>query len=524
MNLKILIADDDPMDRVLFKNNIRKPGFDLDILEASSAEEALSMISEHEDLSCVFLDYMMPDMDGISVLKRIYDEGADLAPFPVVMLTGYGSEAVAIDAIRYGAQDYLIKDNITTDTLYIALAKAREVFDLKRNRNDALAVLEHSQKMDAVGQLTGGIAHDFNNLLTIIFGNTRLLEMGLHKDSVDKEFIEKKIEVIEKAAKRGADLIKRLMLFSRQRVLDPETIDVNDLIVGLEDLLERSLGEMINFKTDLSADVYDINVDPGQMEHAIINIGVNARDVMLDGGDFIIKTENVQVDGAVAEKLKLEPGPFVKLTLSDTGTGIPDHVVEKIFDPFFTTKDVGKGTGLGLSMVYGFIQESGGAIGVESKKGEGTSFHLYFPKSQMKVENKHLDQIPIEEGGVNGSETILVVEDEDEIRRITVDLMEKYGYRVLEAANGHEAIDVLRGANESIDLVFTDIAMPGEMNGVQMAARAEVLQPNIKLFFTTGYAKDAVPDMHLAERYAMINKPYDPVSLMRKLREVLDAE
>ncbi len=519
--LKVLVVDDNDGDRALFKSHIRKHGYVIDILEAVNAEDAFVIMRDNQDLNCVFLDYQLPDMDGVSVLREIYDVETDLAPFPIVMLTGQGSEAVATDAIRLGAQDYLIKDQISTNTLHIALTKAKEVFDLKKSRNQAISRLEQAQKMDAIGKLTGGIAHDFNNLLTINLGNTKLLMDMLRDETLDVDKCIERLKTIEKATRRGSELVKRLMIFSRQRQLDPVTVDINKAVKNIGDLLQRSLGEMVTVRSEVEAESVLIDVDEGQLENAIINMGVNARDAMPDGGEFILRVRNVTLDDPIASSMELSPGGYVCLSVEDTGFGMSEDILNNIFDPFFTTKDVGQGTGLGLSMVYGFVRETGGAVRAQSNIGEGTQFHLYFPKSENalleSVENEN-DLLPI----MPGCETILVVEDEQEIRAMTTMFLRSNGYNILEAEDGIEALHIIQSTKEDVDLIFTDIAMPGGMNGVQMAARAQVLEPNVRLLFTTGYSSAATPDMALIENYPILNKPYEPDALIKKIQEVLN--
>lgn len=527
MDLKILIVDDDVSDRVLLKRHITKRGTDIDFLEAGSGQEAISLMMAHDDIDCVFLDYRLPDQDGIQVMKSVYNYKTDLGPFPIIMLTGQGSEAVAVDAIRCGAQDYIIKENLSSDVVHIARVKAQELFELKSSHNDAKKIIEHSQRMDTVGQLSSGIAHDFNNLLTITFGNIGLLQSALEKEDVDREYCQKKLSVIERTSKRGADLVKQLMVFARQRELDSVVTDINQVITVLLEFLQRSLGDHIDVRCDLAEDIYLVDVDPGQLEHAIINMGVNARDVMEDGGMLSILTENIEIahDDPLVVQLVIRAGAYVKLTISDTGLGMKEEVREKIFEPFFTTKDIGKGTGLGLSTVYGFVQESGGVIDVESAENEGTSFSLYFPRSANGMSVLDDEAAPQAADLVGGDETILLVEDEEDIRFIASMLLKDAGYTVIEAANGQQALDVMQAyiGPKPIDLLFTDIAMPGEMNGIQMAARAQVLQPALKLLFTTGYGAGALPDMDLVARYPVVNKPYNPDDMITSVRKALDA-
>lgn len=526
MHLKILIVDDDATDRALMKRHLFKRDLKIEYLEATSGQDALSYIDKHNDITCIFLDYMLPDQDGVQVLKSMYDIESDLGPCPVVMLTGQGSESVAVEAIRFGAQDYIIKEHLSADVAHIALAKARELYDLKRTYYESKKIIEHSQRMDTVGQLTSGIAHDFNNLLTITFGNIRLLNDELHSDTLDTHYCLEKLKIVEKTTRRGADLVKKLMVFSRQRTLEPVTTHLNDLIEQLEEFLKRSLGDHIDVEMDLAGDLKYVEVDAGQMEHAILNLSINARDAMLDGGLLALKTRNIHVTDQDAHLLQLglKAGvSYSAMSISDTGTGMSQEVKDKIFEPFFTTKDVGSGTGLGLSMVYGFVKDSSGAIDVESTPRKGTCFTLYFPHSEKNIVTK-AKTITETTVATHGDETILLVEDEDEIRLITSLVLKGAGYNILEAANGDEALKIMQTHPQAADvkLLFTDIAMPGEMNGVQVAARVQVIKPNVKLLFTSGYGLGALPDMHLMMRYPVINKPYKPEDLLIKVRSVLD--
>lgn len=390
-------------------------------------------------------------------------------------------------------------------------------------RKRAEEQLIHAQKMEAMGQLSGGIAHDFNNLLTIIFGNTRLLRKLLEEGSTDFSAYEEKVETIRKTAQRGADLVKRMTVFSRQRSFSPETVDINALIEDMRDLLERSLGEMIEIQTFLDEALWSIRIDPVMLEHVLINMAVNARDAMPDGGVLRIETRNAAIDGSdnFAQGSDIAPGDYVVMTVSDTGTGMTQDVRQKIFDPFFTTKEAGKGTGLGLSMAYGFIAEAGGDICVESVPGCGTTFRVYLPGAEAGERRAEADQAAAPDMP-RGSETILLVEDEEEICRLAALFLEENGYTVIRAGSGPEALDILLKDGRDIRLLFTDIAMPGEMNGVQLAARAQALKPDLKLLFTTGYADTSIPDMELARQYPVIDKPYAPEVLMKTVRDVLD--
>lgn len=519
--VQVLLIDDDLTDRTLFRYIAHETAMDLEIDEASNGTQGLERIKAHE-YDCVFIDYMLPDIDGIDLLKKIYNPETELAPFPVVVLTGQGHESIIIDAIQYGAQDYLTKNHLTPDSLMMAIEKARHVFNIKRNQNETKLKLNHSQKLEALGKLTGGIAHDFNNILTIILGNTRLMQDILENDEFEQEGFLRKSKTIEKAAERGADLVEHLMAFSHHRSLNPEPSDLNNLLNSMGDLLKRTIGQAVTILNNFADDLWLTNLDPAQLEHMVINISANARDAMPDGGTLSLQTYNTSIPSNRAQKLNISPGDYVCLSITDTGIGISKEIQDKIFDPFFTTKEVGKGTGLGMSTAYGFIRECGGTIEINSRLGQGTEFIIYFPKSS----SEEVSKLSITETKVtitDGQETILVVEDEEEIKNLAAMILKGHGYTVLQASDASEALEILQDENQHLDLLFTDIMMPGEMNGVQLAARALVLRPNIPILFTTGYIQASIPDVNLLSEYTILNKPYKPDALLQEIQKALQS-
>lgn len=312
MKRHVLIIDDDEVYRDALKRAIDSPGAESEIREAVTGREAIALFDAHK-FDLVFIDYTLPDMDAIEVLKTIYDPVKDITPCPVVMMTAQGSQSVMIDALNHGAQDYIVKEYFSKDALDIVVEKATKFFALKVARNNAEEQLLHSQKMDAVGKLTGGIAHDFNNLLSIIFGNTRLLEMMLEDGEPDVESIKDKVKTIRRSSERGADLVKQLMIYSRQRTLNPVTTNINDVISDCKEFIVRSLNENIEVKTSFDDELHSVEVDPIQLEHAIINMPVNASDVMPDGGVLSIETYNIPLDHAEADALNISEGEYIVL-------------------------------------------------------------------------------------------------------------------------------------------------------------------------------------------------------------------
>lgn len=518
--LNIAIIDDDKIDRETIRRYLRKRGRDITFYEACNGNEAAEVLSR-KDLSCIFLDYNMPDTDGISLLRRYYNAQEGLAPAPTVMFTGKGSESVMIDAIRWGVQDYLVKDNLSSDSLNIAMTKARELYELKKSQYQAMEILRQSQKMEAVGQLTSGIAHDFNNLLMIILGNTRMQSRLLIDNNLPEIFcteFSKKITSIETSAQKGSDLVNRLMVFTRQRPLEVEVVNINDHIREIEELLSRTLGSRIQVKTSYQNDLWPVRIDAPQFENALINLAVNARDAMPEGGFLTIETKNVLVDDEyVYRHPDMSSGPYVMIAVSDNGVGMTSDVIQRIFEPFFTTKATGSGTGLGLSMVYGMLKQSGGYIHVYSELGHGSVFRIYIPQHVIGAEQYEQSQDVM----FSGSETILIVDDDDRIRSVGAGMLERLGYRALQAKNGRTALEILKHEHQNVSLLFTDVIMSDGMHGKDLAEKVRQYFPQIKVLFTSGYPENAMPGVPFLEGQNFIGKPYQKQELAQKIRQIL---
>ncbi|HUN51027.1 MAG TPA: PAS domain S-box protein, partial [Candidatus Sulfotelmatobacter sp.] len=400
------------------------------------------------------------------------------------------------------------------------LVAGSDVTERKQSEAERAALeaqLRQLQKMEAIGRLTGGIAHDFNNILTVVLGN---LELVQEHDNLETA-IARRVAAAIGATRRGADLTHRLLAFSRQQPLQPTRIDVNEQLAEAIPMLARTLGEAIAVEADLAAGVPTVNVDASQLDSAVLNLAINARDAMPDGGRLVIASCNVTVDKRAATEAEIAAGDYVRISLCDTGCGIPAHALGRVFDPFFTTKEVGKGTGLGLSMVYGFVKQSGGHISVTSEVGRGTEVALLLPC--LAGASPAVRGEPVEAAVVGGSESILVVEDDASLRSLAVAFLSGFGYRVLAARDAVEGMAVLE-AHPEVALLFTDVVLPGGMNGAELAERARRLRPNIGVLYTSGYPQGAFSAGALSqEGFHLLQKPYRRRQLGEMVRFALAA-
>ncbi|MEG4930205.1 PAS domain S-box protein [Microcoleus sp. F10-B2] len=393
------------------------------------------------------------------------------------------------------------------------------VDDAVSERRKLETQLIQAQKMEAVGQLTGGIAHDFNNLLQVVGGNLQLLQGEL--STVDPR--QKRVSTALHAVNRGAELARQLLAFGRQQVLDPKPLNIGRLVRSMDEMLRRTLGDAIEIETVISGGLWNCLADPTQIENVLLNLALNARDAMSGNGKLTIEAGNSVLDDAyVAGHEDLRPGQYVMLAVTDNGSGIPADIRDKVFEPFFTTKGVSAGSGLGLSMVYGFVKQSGGHIAVYSEENEGTTFRIYLPRT-VKAE---LTSVPT--GAIlsrpGGTETILVVEDDDDVRATSAELLRELGYTVLEANNADNAIAIVNSGIR-LDMLFTDVVMPGNLRSPELARLAKVRLPELKVLFTSGYTRNAiVHEGRLDEGVELIAKPFTREALAAKIRSVLDEQ
>lgn len=389
-------------------------------------------------------------------------------------------------------------------------------------REHAESQLRQLHKMESIGQLTGGIAHDFNNMLAIVIGSLDLAERRI---GADPDRARRSIEHAREGAQRAATLTARLLAFSRQQPLAPVALDANRLVSGMSELLHRTLGEQISVETVLAGGLWNTFADPSQLENALLNLAVNARDAMPDGGRLTIETANSHLDEAYAgSRQEVAPGQYIVICVTDSGTGMPADVVERAFDPFFTTKDVGKGTGLGLSQAFGFVKQSGGHIAIYSEPGDGTTIKLYLPRHTGPVAAQSGERVTVE-NLPHGSpdEVILVVEDEQRVRHFAVDALQELGYTVISAENGADGLALI-ARQPRLSLLFTDVVMP-QMNGRKLADAAAEIMPGLPVLYTTGYTRNAV--VHngtLDPGVALLAKPFTIAQLAHKVRAVLDEQ
>jgi signal transduction histidine kinase/ActR/RegA family two-component response regulator len=443
----------------------------------------------------------------LTVPAKIGDRVVGVLSFLTTREEGFSAEDMAI-ATAFASHAAIALENSRL------LLESRRAYD---ELAETQGQLEQSQKMDAVGRLAGGVAHDFNNLLTVILGRTDILLHPLKPEDP----MRRGIELIQRTAGRAADLTRQLLAFSRKQVLEPVVLDLSAVTRDMKDMLGRLIGEDVALLTTPTPGLGRVKADRGQIEQVIMNLAVNARDAMPQGGRLIVETANIDLDDEyVRRHVGARPGPHVMLAVSDTGTGIPHKIQSQIFEPFFTTKEQGKGTGLGLATVYGIVKQSGGYIEVDSEPGQGTTFRVYLPR--LDAEPAPVDRSAQPAAAAGGTETILLVEDEEGVRELARDILRASGYTVLEARNGPEALLLCERHQGPLDMLLTDVVMP-RMSGRELAERLAPLRPDLSVLYMSGYTDDAVIRHGvLGAGAAFLQKPFTPAILAQRVRETLD--
>lgn len=637
--LRILILEDVPTDAELMERELRKTGLKYASIRVDTRDTFLKELGDFSP-DIVLSDYSLPRFTGLEAIVLVKER---FPLIPIIIVTGSINEETAVECIKAGAADYLIKGNLTRlaqavyrtleekqlreekrkiekallesekkyrtliesageaiivaqdGVIKFANSKGEElygyleeelasrpltdfIFEEDRemvrdrhknrlrgedvtnsydfrivhkdghvrwvhlnvssyswdNRSAALCfmtdITEHkkleqqfiqSQKMEAVGRLAGGVAHDFNNLMTAVIGNADMLLMSLTKDDPLREDVAE----IKKAGNRATSLTRQLLAFSRRQVLQPMVLNLNTVLTDTDKMLRRLIGEDLEMAMILEPELGKVNVDPGQVEQVVMNLAINARDAMPEGGKLTIETANVDLDREYAHKkgvMELQPGPYVMLAISDKGIGMDKETQSHIFDPFFTTKAIGKGTGLGLSTVYGIVKQSNGYIWVYSEPGQGTTFKIYLPRVQG--EEALLKKEPGPKELLQGSETVLIVEDDEAVRNLSKKILKQSGYNVLEAQDGEEALMVSRAYEGPLHLLLTDVVMP-KMSGRELADRLQALRPEIKILFMSGYTDNAIIRHGTLESDVnFMQKPFTPELLSQRIRRILDQE
>ena len=477
-----------------------------------AATQALleSALASHWDIA--ISDFAIGDFGALAALRTIQERAIDL---PVIVVSGKIKDSDVLSALKAGAADHMTRSNLMR--LNAAVEREIRAAKMRRDRLRLEEQFHQAQKMEAVGRLAGGVAHDFNNLLTVITGYSDLLLST--RDLKDSQ--RTALEEIRRSAERGGALTHQLLAFSRRQPMVSRTVRLNDLIIQIEKMLRRLIGEDIELVTIPAASQDTVTADPGRLEQVIMNLVVNARDAMPNGGKLTIETGNIQLgDNFSAKHLGLPAGPHVTISITDTGVGMDDDTQNHLFEPFFTTKGPGSGTGLGLATAYGIIRQSGGTIGMFSQLGSGTTARIYLPLVQEKPQTAFEGKLT--GSALNGVETILLVEDEARVRKLIVDVLKARGYHVMEATRGEEALRLCKQLGSKIDLAVVDVVMP-EMSGPDLVKQVAQLCPQMRVLYISGYTDEAIVHHGIPQSgAAFLQKPFMPDALARKVRDVLD--
>jgi len=514
-HVRLLVVDDDPDARPLVESALMDAHFERTIEVASTVARGLVRIraSEHD---VYVIDHRLPDGTGIGLIHEAKAAGIDK---PFILITGYGSGALDEAALREGAADYVEKHLLGT-FLERSIRYALRDWQSHRALREREEQLRHAQKMEGIGRLAGGVAHDFNNLLTAIIGFTDLILERI--DPLDTTADD--VREIRKAADRAAALTRQLLSFSRRQFLDPRVLDLNETVTGLIRMLPRLIGEHIETTTRLAPHLGRVWADPTSMDQMLINLVLNARDAMPGGGRLTIETNNVEMDEdrLSAEGLVVTPGRYVMLAIVDTGSGMDADTRARAFEPFFTTKPLGKGTGLGLATVYGIVDQSGGAIVLDSAPGEGTAVRVYLPvASALSRQQRQQNTSAVAAG--RGTERLLLVENDDSVRQVTAEALRRRGYTVHETRNGHEALTWVTTAAVKPQLLVTDIVMPS-MSGTDLAGRLLEDNPAMRVLYISGYTDDAADVQgNFLRGVPLLQKPFTLTQLGEHVRLALDA-
>jgi signal transduction histidine kinase len=511
--IRLLLIEDNPADARLIREILAEAVANFSLCIAERLDQGLGFLTE-QAFDLILLDLNLPDSSGLETLRKTCSKAPSI---PVIILTGLADEQLSLDAIREGASDYLVKGDVSASLIVRSIRYAMERNQAEEERKRLEAQLLQSQKMEAVGQLASGIAHDFNNIINSIMGYSTLILMHMEED--DRSF--GYFNEIVAASERAAHLTKSLLAFGRKQAIDVKPLSLNDTLSPMAKILSRFLGEDLQLQLKLSEQVPAVLADAGQLDQVLMNLASNARDAMPDGGLLSISTALVKIDDEFRRLHGFgKTGKYALISVEDTGIGMDEQTRQRIFEPFFTTKEPGKGTGLGLSMVYGIVKQHKGYINVYSEPDKGTVFNIYLPAINIKAEAALTPEyMPL----LGGSETILMVEDDINLRKVLRLMLEKFGYTVLEASDGIEAIETFREHRDIISLVLMDLIMPGK-NGNKAWTEMHAISPAASVLFTSGYTGESVKKFLLDESWEFISKPVSPRDLLHKIRGILDSK
>ncbi len=516
--LRLLHLEDDPTDADLVAATLNEAGLACISKRVDNRDDFTAALNKG-GFDLILADYSIPGFDGMTALSLAREQAPEV---PFLFVSATIGEELAIDAMHHGATDYVLKQRLGRLVPSIQRALREEEARAERKKAEEALVqsekqFRQAQKMEAVGRLAGGIAHDFNNLLTVIMGYSHVLSTELGRTHPLLE----KIEEMQKAGERAAMLVRQLLAFSRKQPLEPKLLSLNTVVVNLEGMLQRVLGSDIRLVISLDPSNSQVRADQAQLEQVLMNLVVNARDAMLKGGTLTIETAPVDLAKAPLYHVDpLPPGPYVKLSVADTGSGMDRDTQAHIFEPFYTTKEEGKGSGLGLSTVFGIVTQSGGGIDVTSRIGHGTRFDVYFPRLSA---DSQADQPPTASEQVRrGTETVLLAEDDFSVRTLIRDELRKLGYKVVEAKNGVEACLVATQQIDTLDLLLTDMIMPA-MGGRELAQNLSTIKPDLRILFMSGYTDDVgILAGHEQGVTGFLQKPFTPEALAHTVRKLLD--
>lgn len=511
-DIRILLVDDDPQAHALIAMALSDAPFNVEIETVATVFAGLQrVVADRHDV--YLIDQQLPDGTGVDLIQAAKTRGAHK---PFILLTGYGSTGLDVEASRQGAADYVEKHMVAAH-LERSIRYALRNWQASRMLHEREEQLRHAQKMEAIGRLAGGVAHDFNNILTTIIGYTDLIAERLRSDDATA----RDVAEIRRAADRAASFTRQLLAFSRKQFLNPKVLDVNEIVSRMLEMLPRVIGDHIDTSMELDPRISRIKADASQIEQVLVNLVLNARDAMPNGGRLTVQTSAATLTSGMvpANNLRLPPGEYVVLTVADTGIGMDDETRERAFEPFFTTKPKGKGTGLGLATVYGIVDQTGGAIVLESAPDAGTTARVFLPATSAADEHAEADSTPLVRDG--GNETLLLVEDHDSVRGLAARALRRRGYVVFEACNAEEALEWVATSSIRPKLLVTDVVMPG-LSGPNLAARLLHKIGDLRVLYMSGYTDDASVDQAFWGGVPLLQKPFTPAKLAECVRTALD--